>query len=59
MADWFADDSLWREVFPFEFGDEALAYGEVQAPREGEGSRGGSRSGRGVRARRHARIRAA
>ena len=33
MADWFADESLWREVFPFEFGDEAFAYGEVQVER--------------------------
>ena len=33
MTAWFADESLWREVFPFEFGDEALAYGEVQVER--------------------------
>jgi SAM-dependent methyltransferase len=30
MAGWFADESLWREVFPFEFGDATLAHGEVQ-----------------------------
>ena len=29
MADWFADEALWREVFPFEFGDATLAHGEV------------------------------
>jgi SAM-dependent methyltransferase len=30
MTDWFADESLWREVFPFEFGDATLAHGEDQ-----------------------------
>ena len=33
MPDWFADDALWREVFPFEFGDATIAHGEVQVER--------------------------
>jgi SAM-dependent methyltransferase len=33
MPDWFADEALWREVFPFEFGDATIAHGEVQVER--------------------------
>ena len=33
VPDWFADESLWREVFPFEFSDATLAHGEVQVDR--------------------------
>ena len=33
MTDWFADESLWREVFPFEFDDATLAHGDVQIER--------------------------
>jgi SAM-dependent methyltransferase len=33
MPDWFADEALWREVFPFEFVDATIAHGEVQVER--------------------------
>ena len=33
MPDWFADEALWREVLPFEFGDATIAHGEVQVER--------------------------
>jgi SAM-dependent methyltransferase len=33
MPDWFADDTLWRALFPFEFGDAAIAHGDVEVER--------------------------
>jgi hypothetical protein len=30
VPDWFADEALWREIFPFEFGDAgALTIGRI------------------------------
>lgn len=33
MAEWFADDRLWQDMFPFEFGETAIAAGEIQVER--------------------------
>jgi SAM-dependent methyltransferase len=30
MPEWFADDTFWNDLFPFEFGEEAFAAGERQ-----------------------------
>jgi len=30
MAEWFADDSLWEAIYPFEFPDAVIAAGETQ-----------------------------
>jgi SAM-dependent methyltransferase len=30
MSDWFADDSFWAELYPFEFPDTVFATGEAQ-----------------------------
>ena len=32
-SDWFADETFWTELYPFEFGDAAMATGEVQVER--------------------------
>jgi len=30
MAEWFADESLWEAIYPFEFPDAVIAAGETQ-----------------------------
>ena len=30
MPEWFADDSLWEAIYPFEFPEAAIAAGETQ-----------------------------
>ena len=33
MTEWFADDSFWAEVYPFEFAEPTFATGEAQVER--------------------------
>lgn len=33
MPDWFADETFWEDLFPFEFSEATFAYGDTQVER--------------------------
>jgi 2-polyprenyl-3-methyl-5-hydroxy-6-metoxy-1,4-benzoquinol methylase len=33
VPDWFANEALWADLFPFEFGETAITAGETQVER--------------------------